>query len=132
MQNCFFSDHDVISPATHVAFSRHWFPPSSYASSDFFKVQHFSGFFLEVPTRTMQGALGLKPSSPNVYCMQSLFPRLWELVESENLEEASHMVSDEAGTMITIRKNQLIAIPPFTLYDCVKECISGSLFWREK
>ena len=25
------------------------------------------------------------------------------------------MVSDEAGTMITIRKNQLIAIPPFTL-----------------
>ena len=80
----------------------------------------------------MQEALGLKPSSPNVYCMQSLFPRLWELVESENLEEASHMVSDEAGTMITIRKNQLIAIPPFTLYDCVKECISGSLFWREK
>lgn len=80
----------------------------------------------------MQKALGLKPSLPNVYCMQSLFPRLWELVESGDLEEASHMVSDEAGTMITIHKNQLIAIPPFTLWDCVKMFTPESLFLPER
>ena len=80
----------------------------------------------------MREALGLKPSSPNVYCMQSLFPRLWELVESGDLEEASHVVSDEAGTMITIHKNQLVAIPPFTLYGCVGSCILESSFLRER
>ena len=57
-----------------------------------------------------------------MYCMRSLFPRLWERVERGDLEEASHLVSDETGTMIVIHKNQLIAIPPFTLYGCVQRC----------
>ena len=64
----------------------------------------------------MKQAVKETEDAEDPYCVKDLFPALWSLIQTDPIPaDIESLVGGDGDSVVVVLKNQLIAIPPYTL-----------------
>ena len=73
--------------------------------------------FISLTNRDLANVVGPSLTGNALLSIEQFFPDLYSfLSENRSNDQIEEFVGGEGDSVITVRKNQLIAIPPFTVY----------------